>query len=269
MRLPVFSAAVFKPISMNSKFLLRVLLPFILGVSLFKVKLLFDNHPIEGKLLYRAAIGTGIVLFFTFLNSVLNKTTIIKLFSSRFIFSKYLIPNALFISVYLFFFLNKEMLILPTKIITLTALSTFILASAEEVMFRYYYFNFFMKQGISLKITGIYTSILFALAHISNIDALDISVLNVINQIIFAFFTGLLLFSLLILTRNYFSIFLFHFLINLPTQLDKAISHSKVIQEVTSSADTSILLKVLGIHILFLPLYIISLFLFKRIKSDF
>lgn len=91
----------------------------------------------------------------------------------------------------------------------------------EELLFRVFVFSGFFYKGYKSKVLKqryiksiLWTSILFALAHFSNIFSKEYEVYGVITQMFFAFFLGVLLQGLFIRSKSIFLVGTLHGLIN-------------------------------------------------------
>ena len=100
----------------------------------------------------------------------------------------------------------------------LTIIATFLAATAEEVAFRLYLFNLFVQDGYQKYRAVILSSILFSLLHLVNIFRYG-DIWAVINQLIVAFFMGVLLCSLYSITRSILFVSVYHFIVNVPAAL--------------------------------------------------
>lgn len=97
---------------------------------------------------------------------------------------------------------------------------TILRTSAEELICRGVMQSWFMGQGKSPRHSILFSSLIFAFMHVSNI-LVHGDWVSVINQVIFAFFMGLLFGSVVLMTGNILFSCLLHTLTNLPAAFKK------------------------------------------------
>jgi membrane protease YdiL (CAAX protease family) len=149
--------------------------------------------------------------------------------------------------------------------VSLFIVYVFVTASAEEFLFRLFLPLGFMKSGFDVKKAFLFASVVFALAHLINLS--KVSVTSTLNQVMFAFFMGLLLSSVFIITQNLLFACLIHGFVNLPSMIDKVPLVVKGID--ISSNDASFSLSgFLLMQLLFLPIYFLCFYIFSTIVKE-
>lgn len=138
---------------------------------------------------------------------------------------------------------------------------------AEELAFRFFIPANLSRMGFSMVGICIISSILFSLMHLLNLYSGEYDFSGVLNQVVFAFFMGILLFSIYYLGRSLLLSWIYHFMVNLPGRLS-ALQAREAIggQEPPSVGDG--LLESLVMLLLFSPLIIISLYYLRKIRKD-
>ncbi len=79
--------------------------------------------------------------------------------------------------------------------VSFLVLAVFLAAAAEEFIFRYLSYNFLFNLTNKTQKSVLFSSILFALIHLINLKH-AVNITSIINQVVFAFFLGVLLSSL-------------------------------------------------------------------------
>ncbi len=249
-----------KNINLNS--VCHVLFVFVIVVSLFKLKLFFSEYSNFNEAIIKIIVS-GIIIFLAIrLNIKFNHFNFIHTLNSKRDLKFEILLVLMLIAIYLLFsFANKRLIETDIPGWLLLFAAIFLAAAAEEFIFRYYFVNFLVNRKVSIEKAGIISSFLFSIAHLSNI--LSSEVLSVINQVIFAFFTGLLLFSIMVLFKNLFYSIIYHFLINIPIKV--ILSENSITTVEEGSNFMNDMLSFFFTHIFFAPFYIVAIVLYKRV----
>ena len=193
----------------------------------------------------------------------------VKLFSiDSTSFGKKSIPALLLLIIYLSLNYKKLMFICPySNTVLLIALTAFVFAYAEEIIFRGYVYGHLLKI-VSFKYQAILiSSALFALMHCLNINKFD-DIFSLINQLVFAFFMGILLGSLFFITKSLLFTGLYHFFINLPGALNRLRDSHITKQEILSQSLVDNLIGSLLFILVISPIVIISILYLVRIRKE-
>lgn len=200
---------------------------------------------------------------------IVQDDLLVKLFSiNSTSFEKRAIPALIFLILYVSLNYKKILLISPySSTVLVIVLTAFVFAFAEEIIFRGYVYGHLIKI-VPYKYQAILiSSALFALMHCLNIYKAD-DIFSLINQIIFAFFMGILLGSLFFITNSILFTAMYHFFINLPGALNKLqynnITHKEALSQSLIDSITGNLLFTLVIS----PIIIISLYYLIQIKKN-
>lgn len=180
-----------------------------------------------------------------------------------------LTPVIVLIAAYIAYAWNKNEMNFngSTGFFLLTLMGTFIAASGEEVVFRGYIFNLFKKYDYSFLKSILLTSLLFSLAHTANSFRVD-DVWSILNQLIFSFALGLLLGSIFALTNNLLLVCVLHFLINIPSTLQRI---SNVSASDVTTADPTFseeILSTLFFIMLMLPVLALAIYYLRIARKN-
>ncbi|MFZ1527417.1 MAG: CPBP family intramembrane glutamic endopeptidase [Ferruginibacter sp.] len=152
--------------------------------------------------------------------------------------------------------------------VALTIIATFVAATAEEVIFRLYLFNLFVSEGYKNYRAIIFSSILFSLMHIVNIFRYD-DIWAIVNQLILAFFMGILLCSLYTISRSILLVSVYHFIVNIPLAMKRI---AKVPVENNAGLEHLSLgeniFSVIMYTFIFSPLIIVALYYLNMYKKE-
>ncbi len=177
------------------------------------------------------------------------------------------IPALFLLVLYLSLNYKKLLFFSPySNTVLLIALTAFVFAFAEEIIFRGYVYGHLIKI-VSFKYQAILnSSALFALMHCLNIYKFD-DIFGLINQLVFAFFMGILLGSLFFITKSLLFTSLYHFFINLPVALNRLQDRNVTKQEVLSQSLSDNLIGSLLFILVISPIIIISIYYLVRIRK--
>ena len=250
------------------KILTILILIVIFFVFLFQIKTYFYRDFLIYDNCIRTVYALVLITLTVVLNKKLNLNNFVKLRdTSPILKSKSLFLPSIILLIYFWFNTNFENLktINPSGIVFLF-LATFLAASAEEFVFRFFCSNFLLNRGFKLNKTAILTSLLFAFSHLNNIRYAN-NWASPVNQVSIAFFTGLLFISIIFITQKFWITSVLHFLINTPNAINDLVGDSVKINVVNNFNFVSNLSSVLIVHLIFSPLIIISLFYYKRFNN--
>ena len=138
---------------------------------------------------------------------------------------------------------------------------TILRTSAEELICRGVMQSWFMGQGKSPKRSILLSSLIFAFMHVSNI-LVHGDWVSVINQVIFAFFMGVLFGSVVLMTGNILFSCLLHTITNLPAAFKKFNTRPDL-PELDETAVVSFgdsVLQVVVFVIIFSPLIVVAFY---------
>lgn len=180
-------------------------------------------------------------------------------------------PTTIMLFIYILFNLNKFRDVNSNySLVSFTALATFLAALTEEIIFRGYFQNLFIKRTMPVIKSIILSSLIFSIAHTTNILRYGGDAWGVLNQIIFAFFWGLLMGSLYVLHKNILFVTLCHFVFNLPASLrylkEYYLESDNLIRNLPSSFFENITASLLWVAICS-PILFLSLFYLRKIKA--
>lgn len=188
---------------------------------------------------------------------------------SSFRFGRELLPAIVLISIYLLLKIDGKDLshdfTLVAPVLGSALLATFI----EELAFRFVIPWNLSKLGVSIGRICVISALLFSLVHFMNLRSQHYDVFSVINQLVFAFFMGMLLFSLYYLTRSFLFVWLFHFLTNLPGKLGSLTPVAE--EEVAAAVSTTTMEEIISsaLYILLMsPLIIVSIYYLRKIREN-
>jgi membrane protease YdiL (CAAX protease family) len=136
---------------------------------------------------------------------------------------------------------------------------------AEELAFRFFIPANLWRLGYSVGRICVTGSILFSLMHLLNLVKGEYDFFGVLNQLVFAFFMGILLFSIYYLTGSLVIAWIYHFLANLPGRLS-ALQQTETIAGDQGGGNG--LLASLVMLLFLSPLIIISLYYLRKIRKD-
>gem|GEM_PF-998642 len=162
--------------------------------------------------------------------------------------------------------LNKLQIDFNSILIVLAALIA--KGMAEEISFRGLLQSYLLKKFAQQKsVLGIVilTSIIFALMHIINIRRY--SFVDIINQVIIAFFFGVFFGAFLLRTRNIYIIGIIHGLINFIFGIKTIFTHDISSNDNYIYSYSEIIFEVFKITLLFSPLLVIGILLLKGISK--
>jgi len=248
---------------MHILFIIIVLALFPL-VSLIKIDGL---HTVEGFFIGTSHLKRIIILGILFAMILIGRMRF-RLFNfSSFRFGKELLPAIVLIGVYLLLMIDRKDLshdfTLVAPVLGAALAATFI----EELAFRFVIPWNLSKLGVSIGRICVISSLMFSLAHFMNLRSQHYDVFSVVNQLVFAFFMGMLLFSLYYLTRSFLFVWMFHFLTNLPSKLG---SLAPIVEEGVI-ASTTIMGEIMSsfLYILLMsPLIIVSIYYLRKIRKN-
>ncbi len=146
--------------------------------------------------------------------------------------------------------------------------ATYMAAFTEELIFRGYILNLLIKNKLSVKKGILISAVLFSSLHLLNILRYEIWAL--LNQLIFAFFVGLLFGALFILTKNIMIPTIMHFIFNIPARIselkpDIILSESEWQNMSITDNITSMVL----FNFIFSPFYLLAFFYLVIIKNNY
>lgn len=139
----------------------------------------------------------------------------------------------------------------------LIIVANLLIGSFEEILCRGIIFKNLLKKYTPLK-SALISSLIFALAHIGNFFTNDNN-LEVISQIIYAFFLGVLFSAIFYVTKNIWSVILLHALIDFSGSLspNKSAPNLDIINMIINAFMSCLIV---------LPALFIGLMIFKKIK---
>jgi len=233
-------------------------------IFLFHCKTYFYKNILFYDNCIRAVHSSFLVVIALIFNKKLNTYNIVKLEFNPFGGLRFIFFPSMLVLIY--FFLNtkfENLKTINTSDIFLLFLATFLAASAEEFVFRFFCSNFLLNRGFDLKKTAILTSLLFAFSHLNNIRYAN-NWASPLNQISIAFFIGLLFASIIFITQKFLITSVLHFLINSPDAINDLVNEN---ENVTANFNfSSNLSSVLLVHLMFAPMIIMALHSYKKIK---
>lgn len=248
---------------------LNIIVCLFLAVTVlaFPVRLFY----LPSSLFYILSIGKGILfsgILFTIARRNVLKGRLKQLTS--FSFSKIVFPAVALLIIYLgVSFANHKFGSIGIGECILLLLLTFTGVFAEEFAFRFFIPVNLIWLRLPVHKVILISSGLFALIHSVNFFKFENDIYGTINQVIFAFFMGILLASLFFITRSILFTTLYHFFVNLPAAFNKV--RMENIPASQSSTDQSFIDNITGcvLFALFMsPAIFISLFYLNKIKGD-
>lgn len=154
-----------------------------------------------------------------------------------------------------------------SDVVFLFLLAMFLGVLCEELLFRGYILNLLINNKLSVLKSILISSLLFSLFHIINIIRHN-DIWSMFNQIILAFFIGVLFGSLFILTKNIMVITVMHFFINVPASLSYLnIKNALYESELTNMSFVENLMGSLFLFLIFSPLIFVTIYYLKLIKA--
>ncbi len=85
-----------------------------------------------------------------------------------------------------------------------------------------------------------------------------------LELMISAFFLGLLLMSILIISKNLYITSLFHFFFNLPFKLNSLTESNDTLIVHNKETFFSVIVSILLFHLIFSPLYLLAIYMYKK-----
>jgi len=254
-------------LSMEKKTVLQVL--FILVMALILLRLPLPSFvPVANEyeaLLYKRLMnGTLIVVFSLGMIQFTGLRAWLLPGMKR--IRKYAAIWPAFLLILIWFYLTspsfKEITAGPGLLMFLV-LVTFLKASAEELLFRGLCQHWFLRDGNKPRKAIFLSSLLFSLLHIANFFSHGDWV-SLANQLIFAFFTGLIFGVIMYTTGNILVPCILHTLVNIPSGLAvfavKQVEETETTDAVAGPVDG--LLSILMFCVVFSPLIITGLYYF-------
>ena len=177
------------------------------------------------------------------------------------------IPALLLLILYLSLNYKKLQFITSySNTVLLIVLTALVFAFAEEIIFRGYIYGHLIKI-VPFKYHAILIcSGLFALMHCLNVFKAD-DIFSLINQIIFAFFMGILLGSLFFITKSLLFTGLYHFFINLPSALNRLQGHNVLQHKVSNQSLSENIISSFLFILVISPIIIISMYYLLKIRK--
>jgi uncharacterized protein len=253
-------------IDQGRRFISILLTTFVLNMLLFKTKGLFAEYDILFQLILKIIIGISICIINFLLYKKYGGFNINK--KEKNVLNWEIISFIILIVMYVYLSLNNIQ-INTLKNIALTLISIFFGALAEEYVCRLYFLNLFRSNNFSTQKSILFSSILFAIVHTSNIILDFTQWVNVLNEIIFAFFIGVILSCIYLNTRKILLVGIFHFVINIPTLVQSNIVNNGLLH----NAETKTLLKQFFgssmLYILWLPVYLFAIYILQKTVKHF
>lgn len=146
-------------------------------------------------------------------------------------------------------------------------ITVFIKTASEEIIFRGVFQSWFIKKGYTPGQSILSASILFSLLHALNIFSHG-DWATMVTQMIFAFFMGLLLGSVNIISGNILVCCMLHCMVNLPAAMKKfAIPEPAVAENILPSSVGEDILSILLFCLLYSPLIGFALYYFRHPKT--
>ena len=252
------------------RFNIIICLVLVATVLAFPVKI----FELSSLLLYLLGLAKGII-FIGIIYALSRKDNLkVNLFQLGYhSFNKRTIPAIGVLIIYLGISFGKHTLV-PIQnesflLLLLLLLTTFVGAFAEEFAFRLYIQANLIRLRLPIYKVILTSSGLFAIIHSVNFFKFENDIYSIVNQVIFAFFMGVLLASLFFITKSLMFTALYHFFINLPAALNKL--RVEDLSGIQTSTGQSIVENITGSLMFILvisPLIIISLFYLGKIRKD-
>ncbi len=155
-----------------------------------------------------------------------------------------------------------------TGVLLFVLLVVMIKTAAEEIIFRGVLQTWYIKEGIPPRRAVLYASLFFSLVHVVNFFVHGDWV-SLVCQVIFAFFMGLLLGSVNVITGNILLSCILHAIINVPAALQQLERQKELVSEQTD-LPTPVgegLVSVFFFSLIYSPLIILALYYFLHPKS--
>jgi membrane protease YdiL (CAAX protease family) len=139
--------------------------------------------------------------------------------------------------------------------------------TAEEIIFRGVLQTWYIKEGLNHRQSVFFASLFFSLVHVVNFFTHGDWV-SLICQVIFAFFMGLLLGAVNLITRNILVCCILHAIVNIPAALQQLERQKELVSEQT---DMPVplgegLVSVLFFCLIYSPLIILALYYYRHPK---
>lgn len=243
---------------------IKLILLLTLMVLVFKINKTFHNDEVVHDTLGRAINAVGIIVLCIILNKKLNVIHFIGFHRpvkkiNWWVILPFFIPFLYIITIH-----NLQGIgAIPGSYLLSTMIGAFFAAAAEEFVFRQLGANFLLNRGVSLKATALITSLLFALAHITNIANSDW--LSITNQTLMASLLGLLMYCLVVESNNLLTSIIFHFLINIPININRLLPSVEEADEPITLMRAFI--SIVAIQVLYAPVTITAVLMYKRIRQ--
>jgi len=188
---------------------------------------------------------------------------------AKYKFDRRVLPACLLIVAYLAIQLNpREFIFNHQFAVVLLLFSAGLLgALAEELVFRVFISTNLYRAGFSPRRVIVVSSIFFSVIHTLNIFKFEYDLFSILNQLVFAFFVGLLLGSLYFITRSLLFVWIFHFLINIPGLLARLSPSENFGNEKELSLADNIVSSVIFL-LLMSPLFIVSMYYLRKIGNN-
>jgi membrane protease YdiL (CAAX protease family) len=232
---------------------------------------IFDLSP---HLLYLSGLGKGIVfisILYTISPKEILRVNLLRI--SSLFFNKTTFPAIGILVIYLGISIKRHTLGAiqgeNSLLLLLLLITTFVAAFAEEFAFRLYIQANLIRLRLPIYKVILISSGLFAIIHCLNFFKYEKDIFSIINQVIVAFFMGILLASLFFITKSLMFTAFYHFFINLPGALSKI--RVENLSDPQTLTGQSLVDNITGslLFILFIsPLIIISLFYLGKIRKD-
>lgn len=238
-----------------------LLLPIILIIGKYLINNYFELNTLNKKFILSLVVLILLIIFFNKMKNHLSLKPLTK------------IKNIVYILPFLIFFIIRNFMLDYTVLedgkstyIFFIVLVVFIQCFFEEFFFRGVLINNYIKNGINIRKSIIYSSIIFGLFHMVNMFKVD-DFFSLFNQIVVAIFIGILFGSLFVLTKNIYLISLLHALINFPTYIKVVIS--KTATTVSQNTFMEDVISTIMMMLIYSPLLIIGLFFINRIEKQY
>jgi|GEM_PF-5966166 len=182
-----------------------------------------------------------------------------------------LVPAILILLLYLIWRTNADQFIywhngyLLLLLLFVVVLSAF----AEELAFRVYLPMNMIDMGYSRVKAVIISSVWFGGIHGINIFQGGNDVAGVFNQVVFAFFIGILLTSIYFLSKSLLFVWVFHFGVNVPAALNRWKEQGTSVEAAQSGLSIGEqVLESLIFLLMMSPLFILSMFYLRKIWKN-
>lgn len=251
----------FKIVSVLLLFLIVIKIPFYLLFSFNETINLLLDTSIQGILI---TFFAGLIIWRLQLSKMAGLTTMIINF--RF----YLFPLIIvFLSLYNLSLTNFNNLDHSTVVLFLFA--SVLVGLSEEFVFRGLIQSIILKDNENRKnyivFSIIFTSTIFSLLHLMNIFKGFSNIESLINQLIFAFFMGIYLGSLLLITRQLFIVGILHGLVNFTYGFSDILDKPEVIDTNYTAGISQSIINIIGTTLVLSPILAIGLYQTLKINK--